>query len=130
MGTATHLITIKNGGQCHIWCTFATPTAPQHLVCRVVQSLHINHMQTGIIEVFICRRLHMITSFGIINKHHIERGRGGGGTKQSARHHPTTLKSSLRASEISYYFLQGVWRKKVMRCQSLGGGGGGGGLCL
>ena len=37
-------------------------TAPQHLVCRVVQSLHINHMQMGIIEVFICRRLHMNTS--------------------------------------------------------------------
>ena len=37
-------------------------TAPQHLVCRAVQSLHINHMQTGIIEVFICRRLHMNTS--------------------------------------------------------------------
>ena len=33
-------------------------TAPQHLVCRVVQSLHINHMQMSIIEVFICRRLH------------------------------------------------------------------------
>ena len=33
-----------------------TNTAPQHLVCRAVQSLHINHMQTGIIEVFICRR--------------------------------------------------------------------------
>ena len=37
-------------------------TAPQHLVCRVVQSLHINHMQMSIIEVFICRRLHMNTS--------------------------------------------------------------------
>ena len=37
-------------------------TAPQHLVCRAVQSLHINHMQAGIIEVFICRRLHMNTS--------------------------------------------------------------------
>ena len=37
-------------------------TAPQHLVCRAVQSLHINRMQTGIIEVFICRRLHMDTS--------------------------------------------------------------------
>ena len=34
-------------------------TAPQHLVCRVVPSLHINHMQMSIIEVFICRRLHM-----------------------------------------------------------------------
>ena len=40
----------------------ARHTAPQHLVCRVVQSLHINHMQTGVIEVFICRRLHMNTS--------------------------------------------------------------------
>ena len=39
-----------------------TITAPQHLVCIAVQSLHINHMQTGIIEVFICRRLHMNTS--------------------------------------------------------------------
>ena len=37
-------------------------TAPQHLVCRVVPSLHINHMQMSIIEVFICRRLHMNTS--------------------------------------------------------------------
>ena len=37
-------------------------TAPQHLVCRVVQSLHTNHMQMSIIEVFICRRLHMNTS--------------------------------------------------------------------
>ena len=37
-------------------------TAPQHLVCRAVPSLHINHMQTSIIEVFICRRLHMNTS--------------------------------------------------------------------
>ena len=36
-------------------------TAPQHLVCRAVQSLHINHMQMGIIEVFICRCLHMNT---------------------------------------------------------------------
>ena len=43
-----------------------TPTAPQHLVCRAVQSLHINHMQTGIIEVFICRRLHMNTSMILI----------------------------------------------------------------
>ena len=41
-------------------------TAPQHLVCRAVQSLHINHMQTGIIEVFICRRLHMDTSMILI----------------------------------------------------------------
>ena len=37
-------------------------TAPQHLVCRVVQSLHTNHMQMSIVEVFICRRLHMNTS--------------------------------------------------------------------
>ena len=37
-------------------------TAPQHLVCRVVQSLHTNHMQMSIVEVFICRRLHMSTS--------------------------------------------------------------------
>ena len=37
-------------------------TAPQHLVCRAVPSLHINHMQMSIIEVFICRRLHMNTS--------------------------------------------------------------------
>ena len=35
-------------------------TAPQHLVCRVVQSLHINHMQMGIIEVFICRILNAV----------------------------------------------------------------------
>ena len=50
---------------------------------------------------------------------------GGGGKKQSGRHHPPTLKSSLRASQICYYFLQGGLGKKVMRCQSLGGGGGG-----
>ena len=37
-------------------------TAPQHLVCRVVQSLHTNHMQMSIIEVSICRRQHMDTS--------------------------------------------------------------------
>ena len=41
-------------------------TAPQHSVCRVVQSLHINHMQMSIIEVFICRRLHMNTSMILI----------------------------------------------------------------
>ena len=41
-------------------------TAPQHLVCRAVQSLHINRMQTGIIEVFICRRMHMNTSMILI----------------------------------------------------------------
>ena len=39
----------------------AQPTAPQHLVCRVVQSLHINRMQMSIVEVFICRPLHMNT---------------------------------------------------------------------
>ena len=37
-------------------------TAPQHLVCRAVQSLHTNHMQMSIVEVFICRHLHMNTS--------------------------------------------------------------------
>ena len=41
-------------------------TAPQHLACRVVPSLHINHMQMSIIEVFICRRLHMNTSMILI----------------------------------------------------------------
>ena len=41
-------------------------TAPQHLVSRVVQSLHINHMQMSIIEVFICRCLHMNTSMILI----------------------------------------------------------------
>ena len=41
-------------------------TAPQHLVCRAVPSLHINHMQMSIIEVFICRRLHMNTSMILI----------------------------------------------------------------
>ena len=40
----------------------AAITAPQHLVCRVVQSLHTNHMQMSIIEVSICRCLHMDTS--------------------------------------------------------------------
>ena len=39
-----------------------TCTEPQHLVCRVVQSRHTNHMQMSIVEVFICRRLHMNTS--------------------------------------------------------------------
>ena len=29
-------------------------TVPQLLVCRVVQSLHNNHMQMSIIEVSIC----------------------------------------------------------------------------
>ena len=43
-----------------------TDTAPQHLVCRAVPSLHINHMQMSIIEVFICRRLHMNTSMILI----------------------------------------------------------------
>ena len=43
-----------------------TCTAPQHLICRAVQSLHINHMQMGIIEVFMCRRLHMNTSMILI----------------------------------------------------------------
>ena len=46
----------------------------------------------------------------------------GGGKKQSGRHHPPTLKSSLRASQICNYFLQGGLGKKVIRCQSLGGG--------
>ena len=41
-------------------------TAPQHLVCRAVQSLHINHLQMSIIEVSICRRLHMDTSMILI----------------------------------------------------------------
>ena len=41
---------------------FLKITAPQHLVCRVVRSLHTNHMQMSIVEVFICRRLHMNTS--------------------------------------------------------------------
>ena len=41
-------------------------TAPQHLVCRAVQSLHTNHIQMSIIEVFICRRLHMNTSMILI----------------------------------------------------------------
>ena len=29
-------------------------TARQHLVCRAVQSLHLNHMQTGIIDADVC----------------------------------------------------------------------------
>ena len=68
----------------------------------------------SVLHVFICSGL------GTINR----LGRGGG-KKQSGRHHPPTLKSSLRASQICYYFLQGGLGKKVMRCQSLGGGGGG-----
>ena len=44
----------------------ASYTAPQHLVCRAVQSLHTSHMQMSIIEVFICRRLHMNTSMILI----------------------------------------------------------------
>ena len=47
-------------------CMLSSFTAPQHLVCRTVQSLHINHMQMSIIEVFICRRLHMNTSMILI----------------------------------------------------------------
>ena len=58
----------------HLWMPITHPhdhhytsvTAPQHLVCRAVQSLHINHMQMSIIEVFICRRLHMNTSMILI----------------------------------------------------------------
>ena len=46
--------------------SFPSLTAPQHLVCRAVQSLHTNHMQMGIIEVFICRHLHMNTSMILI----------------------------------------------------------------
>ena len=42
----------------------------------------------------------------------------GGGKKQSERHHPPTLKSSLRASRICYYYFQGGLGKKVMRYQS------------
>ena len=41
-------------------------TAQQHLVCRVVQSLHTNHMQMSIIEVSICRHPHMDTSLILI----------------------------------------------------------------
>ena len=47
-------------------CVVNMHTAPQHLVCGVVQSLHSNHMQMSIIEVFICRRLHMNTSMILI----------------------------------------------------------------
>ena len=36
------------------WLSYITK--PQHLVCRVVQSLHTNHMQMSIIEVSICKR--------------------------------------------------------------------------
>ena len=50
------------GHQMLLTTTTDSGTAPQHLVCRAVQSLHINHMQMSIIEVFICRRLHMNTS--------------------------------------------------------------------
>ena len=42
----------------------------------------------------------------------------GRGNKQSARHHPPTLKRSLRASRICYYFFQGGVGKEVMRYQS------------
>ena len=51
---------------CSYYCKVYIITAPQHLVCRVVPSLHINHMQMSIIEVFICRRLHMNTSMILI----------------------------------------------------------------
>ena len=54
-----------NGMHTHLWYMVHI-TAPQHLVCRVVPSLHINHMQMSIIEVFICRRLHMNTSMILI----------------------------------------------------------------
>ena len=52
-------------------------------------------------------------------------GGGGGGEIQNARHHPPTLKSSLRASQICYYFCRGVWGKKSYEVSKLGGGGGG-----
>ena len=59
---------IAPGGCCQINdAIFFYPTVQQHLVCRVVQSLHTNHMQMSIIEVSICRRLHMDTS--IIDTH-------------------------------------------------------------
>ena len=48
----------------------------------------------------------------------------GGGKKQSGRHHPPTLKSSLRASQICYYFLQGGLGKKSYEVSKFGGGGG------
>ena len=35
-----------------------TDTAPQHLVCRVMQSLHNNPMEMSMIEVSVCGRLH------------------------------------------------------------------------
>ena len=57
-----HLGSVANW---HAICVRAY-TAPQHLVCRAVQSLHTNHMQMSIIEVFICRRLHMNTSMILI----------------------------------------------------------------
>ena len=51
---------------CRLLPLYTYITAPQHLVCRAVQSLHTNHMQMSIIEVFICRRLHMNTSMILI----------------------------------------------------------------
>ena len=42
--------------------SFASHTAWQHVVCRVMQTLHMKNIQTHIIEVSICRRLHMDTS--------------------------------------------------------------------
>ena len=47
--------------------------------------------------------------------------------KVELRHHPTTLKSSLRASRISYSFFQGDLGKKSYEVSKLGGGGGEGG---
>ena len=44
------------------WQGFWRSTAPQHFVCRVLRSLHITPLQMSIIEVFICRGLHMDTS--------------------------------------------------------------------
>eukprot|EP00731_Ephydatia_muelleri_P013950 Em0007g1260a len=58
-----HPLKLKAAGKRIVIVPF---TAPQHLVCRVVQSLHTNHMQMSIIEVFICRRLHMNTSMILI----------------------------------------------------------------
>ena len=51
-------------------------------------------------------------------------GGGGGGKKLRGRRHPPTLKSSLRASRICYFFFQRGLGKNVIRCQSWGGGGG------
>ena len=65
--TTTHTHNVTHVELIMMVHTFSlTECAQQHLICRVVQSLHTNHMQMSIIEVSICGRLHMDTSLILI----------------------------------------------------------------